>query len=103
MGIGVIEKVSVDKEIYLFYKNLGLEKEKIAEIECKAEKYAFDNDMFRKEAGEYLKTFIQKGDLVLIKGSQGMRMERTVEAILLNKENKNKLLVRQEPEWLAKE
>lgn len=56
-----------------------------------------------RETGEFLKTFIKKNDLVLIKGSQGMRMERTVEAILKDKENKNKLLVRQDKEWLNKE
>ncbi len=54
-------------------------------------------------AGEYLQTLVQAGDLILIKGSQGVRMERAVEAILENKKNKNKLLVRQEKEWLAKE
>jgi UDP-N-acetylmuramoyl-tripeptide--D-alanyl-D-alanine ligase len=54
------------------------------------------------EAGEYLKTAVQKGDSVLIKGSQGVRMERAVEAILLDQENKSKLLVRQDKEWLAK-
>lgn len=51
------------------------------------------------EAGEFLKTFIKKNDLILVKGSQGMRMERTVEAILLDQDNKEKLLVRQEEEW----
>ncbi|OGI65898.1 hypothetical protein A3A95_00755 [Candidatus Nomurabacteria bacterium RIFCSPLOWO2_01_FULL_39_18] len=54
------------------------------------------------EAKEFIKTFIEKGDLVLVKGSQGMRMERVVEAILLDQENKKKLLVRQEKEWLQK-
>ena len=54
------------------------------------------------EAGEFLKTFVQAGDLVLVKGSQGMRMERVVEAILLDKKNKDKLLVRQDDEWLKK-
>jgi UDP-N-acetylmuramoyl-tripeptide--D-alanyl-D-alanine ligase len=54
------------------------------------------------EAGEFLKTFVKKNDLVLIKGSQGMRMERAVEAILLDKENKEKLLVRQDREWINK-
>jgi len=54
------------------------------------------------EAGDFLKTFIQKGDSILIKGSQGMRMERAVEAILLDQNNKKSLLVRQSKEWLAK-
>jgi|SRR3989338_2159721 len=56
-----------------------------------------------REAGEFLKTFIKKDDLILIKGSQGMRMERAVEAILEDLANKSKLLVRQEPEWLKRE
>ena len=54
------------------------------------------------EAGEFLKTLVQKDDFILIKGSQGMRMERSVEAILQDKENKYQL-VRQDEEWLKKE
>ncbi|OGI94858.1 hypothetical protein A3A03_00915 [Candidatus Nomurabacteria bacterium RIFCSPLOWO2_01_FULL_40_18] len=55
-----------------------------------------------KEAGEFMKTFVQRGDLVLVKGSQGMRMERVSEAILQDQANKDKLLVRQDDEWLKK-
>ncbi len=54
------------------------------------------------DAGQFLKTFVKKNDLVFIKGSQGMRMERSVEAILEDQENKIKLLVRQDNEWLLK-
>src|SRR3989344_647763 len=56
-----------------------------------------------RETGEFLKTFIKEGDIILVKGSQGMRMERAVAMILKDKENKERLLVRQEKEWLAKE
>ena len=54
------------------------------------------------EAGKFLKEFVKQNDIILIKGSQGMRMERTVEAILEDQENKSKLLVRQDPEWIIK-
>jgi len=61
--------------------------------------FEFNNSI---EVGEFLKTFVKKGDLLFIKGSQGMRMERAVAAILLDQENRDKLLVRQDAEWLKK-
>ena len=51
------------------------------------------------EAGEYLRNFIKDGDVILVKGSQSMRMEKAVEAILAQPEKKHQLLVRQEKEW----
>ncbi len=53
-------------------------------------------------AGEFLKTFVEKNDLILVKGSQGMRMERAVEAILDPRLDKTKFLVRQDKEWKDK-
>ncbi|MEK7579937.1 MAG: UDP-N-acetylmuramoyl-tripeptide--D-alanyl-D-alanine ligase [Patescibacteria group bacterium] len=34
------------------------------------------------EAGEYLKGFIGEGDIILVKGSRAMKMEKTVEALI---------------------
>jgi UDP-N-acetylmuramoyl-tripeptide--D-alanyl-D-alanine ligase len=54
------------------------------------------------EAANFIKTFIEGLDIVLIKGSQGIRMERVVEAVILDQKNKDKLLVRQDDEWQRK-
>jgi UDP-N-acetylmuramyl pentapeptide synthase len=51
------------------------------------------------EAGEKLRHYIQPGDIVLLKGSQSVRMERAVALILAEPEKASELLVRQEPEW----
>ena len=50
-------------------------------------------------AGQYLKPLIQKDDLILIKGSQSMRMEKVVEMIIADYEKFKKRLCRQNPEW----
>ncbi len=55
------------------------------------------------EAGKALELLIKPGDLILVKGSQGMRMERVVEEIMTHAEDAEKLLVRQEKEWRAKD
>lgn len=63
------------------------------------ELYSFDSS---KTAAKFLEGVVEKGDLVLIKGSQGVRLERAVEAIMAHKELKYKLLCRQETEWKAR-
>lgn len=55
------------------------------------------------EASEYLKAHISEGDIVLIKGSQSMRMEKITKALMVSPEKAEELLVRQDAEWLAKE
>lgn len=54
------------------------------------------------EAGAHLKKNIKKGDIVLVKGSQGMRMEKVVEEIMAEPEKKRELLVRQDEEWVRR-
>jgi len=63
----------------------------------------FENSL---EAGEWLAQNLQKGDIILAKGSQGsgenmIRMERVVKALMASPDEAKKLLVRQEKEWLA--
>jgi len=55
-----------------------------------------------QKAGKYLEQILQKEDIVLIKGSQSMRMERVVEEIMAHPERKVELLVRQEKEWMER-
>ena len=52
-----------------------------------------------RTAGNMLEHTIEPGDLILIKGSQSVRMERVVEEIMALPEDKEKLLVRQDSEW----
>lgn len=53
-----------------------------------------------EKAASHLKQVLQKGDTVLVKGSQNnVRLERLVKAIMKHPERAGELLVRQEPEW----
>ncbi len=55
------------------------------------------------EAGFYVQNILEEGDVVLVKGSQGMRMEKIVEEIMAEPSKKNELLVRQDKTWLEKD
>ena len=55
-----------------------------------------------QEARLKVQEIILPGDVVLIKGSQGMRMEKIVEEIMAEPEKKNELLVRQSKSWIKK-
>lgn len=50
-------------------------------------------------AAKEIEVMIKPGDLILIKGSQGRRMERIVEEIMKEPEAAEKLLVRQSQAW----
>jgi UDP-N-acetylmuramyl pentapeptide synthase len=55
----------------------------------------FDN---ARAAALALPTLVRAGDVILVKGSQSIRTERIVEALLANPSDAS-LLVRQEREW----
>lgn len=72
---------------------------------------ALDADMSEKKilefddshlAGKYVEEILKAGDVILVKGSQGIRMERVVEEVMAEPERAGELLVRQEEEWKAK-
>lgn len=54
------------------------------------------------EAGDYIKKKTAKGDIVLVKGSQGSRMEKIVKEIMAEPARAKELLVRQEDIWERK-
>lgn len=53
-------------------------------------------------AGRYLQQHLKAGDLIYLKGSQRMRLEKTVEEIMQEPEKKELLLCRQDKEWQKK-
>lgn len=61
--------------------------------------YAFETS---DSAKIKVQEIISEGDLILVKGSQGMRMEKIVEEIMAEPEKKRDLLVRQSKKWLNK-
>jgi UDP-N-acetylmuramoyl-tripeptide--D-alanyl-D-alanine ligase len=53
-------------------------------------------------AGQKLQQVIREGDLILVKGSQGMRMEKIVEEVMANPQEAERLLCRQAKNWKDK-
>lgn len=64
-----------------------------------AQIFKFDDSL---SAGRALDPLIQPGDLILIKGSQAIRMEKVVEEIMAHPERADELLVRQDEYWKNK-
>lgn len=61
--------------------------------------FSFDNV---RDAGIHLQNIMRRGDIILVKGSQGVRMEKIVKEIMADPAQAEKLLVRQNKEWIAK-
>ena len=52
-----------------------------------------------RSAAEQISQIVQAGDFILVKGSQGMRMEKIVEKIIADPSQAEKILCRQNKEW----
>lgn len=64
-----------------------------------AKVFIFDDP---ESLGRELRKNLREGDLVLVKGSQGMRMEKTVFEIMKNHDESRNLICRQSKDWLKK-
>ncbi|MEK7651525.1 MAG: Mur ligase family protein [Patescibacteria group bacterium] len=62
--------------------------------------FSFDNI---HEAGRFLQDKLKAGDIVLLKASQGVRLEKVVKEIMAEPLRSKELLVRQDKAWLEKE
>lgn len=83
---------------------VGVRARKFAEGALKAgmpEQNIFQYDDAAK-AGKELQNMLETGDVVLVKGSQGVRAERIVEEIMAEPDKAEKLLVRQDRAWRQK-
>jgi UDP-N-acetylmuramoyl-tripeptide--D-alanyl-D-alanine ligase len=63
-----------------------------------ADDYIFGFDQ-PEEVGKFLQNRLKAGDIILFKGSQGMRMEKIVKEIMAEPQRAAELLVRQGKEW----
>ncbi|HBM46078.1 MAG: UDP-N-acetylmuramoyl-tripeptide-D-alanyl-D-alanine ligase [Parcubacteria group bacterium GW2011_GWF2_38_76] len=84
------ELITVGKKGKLFAEGAqmaGMNEEKIHE---------FEDSMV---AASFVVGYLKDGDIILVKGSQGTRMERVMEAIIHEEKNDRSHLVRQDAEW----
>lgn len=59
--------------------------------------FSFENT---HDAGKFLQNRLEEGDLILVKGSQGARMEKVVKEVMAEPLRARELLCRQAEEWL---
>jgi len=76
------------REIGQGAKEAGMGEEKI---------YYFDDN---NKASQFLKALLKEGDVILVKGSQGSRMEQIVKSLMAHPNLAKQLLVRQEHPWV---
>ena len=97
--IGEIAKDSVDVLVTVGVRARQIKEGALALGMNEESIHSFENG---SDSIDLLLSFIEHGDVILIKGSQSMRMERVVKALMKNQDAASKTLARQDPEWLAR-
>lgn len=87
--------------VFLVGKRMREAGKKVFEVSDKKIKVEFFDDPM--SAGSELVKIVDKGDLILVKGSRGMRMEKVVEQVMEDKDNMKSLLCCQDEKWKKKE
>jgi UDP-N-acetylmuramoyl-tripeptide--D-alanyl-D-alanine ligase len=101
-SVAAHERVGMHAKDVDFLYTLGERSEKIAEGALSnglSEKNIFQHET-TEELIEQLRPTLQKGDIILVKASQGMRAEKIVYALMADKVKAKELLVRQDNFWM---
>lgn len=73
-----------------------------AAVEAGMQESAVHSFEKKEDTVAYLLSVIETGDVVLVKGSQSMRLEEVVKTLMARPDKAGELLVRQDAEWLAR-
>lgn len=87
-------------EVFLVGKSMLFAKEELLRGGFPSDRVYWFSDP--ESLGAQLAATLREGDIVLLKGSQGMRLEKAVEMILASPSHAGELLCRQSDEWKRK-
>ncbi len=89
--------LEIEGDIFLAVGNrMRFATDELRKHKFSGEIYEFSNPL---DAGRKLQEILRSGDVVLVKGSQGMRMEKVVEEVMAEPQRAKELLCRQNTEW----
>lgn len=94
--VGVLASEAADILITVGLRAKGIAKGALSNGMSEKKVFETENALL---GADCMKKIIKTGDVIYIKGSQGMRMERAVKELMQDKDRASQLLVRQDIEW----
>ena len=88
------------REVFLLGKSMLFAKEELERTGFPVDRIHWFSDP--ESLGTQLAASLREGDIVLVKGSQGMRLEKAVEMVMAEPSRARELLCRQSDEWRRK-